>query len=452
MQQYAIQPTIGRTTVYAGEYALLDSDVYKGGGTNQTDVLQAILDKALDWGSLHLIMDGAALVDGLKVYANTTIECVNPACGFFLDNNCNEALLRNAHLDFDNIQDRNITLIGGTYNHNFQNQAHHLNEEDWVMCIQFYGVENLILRGITVRNQSSFGIHVANWKHVLMQDIVIDIPHVAFLRNQDGIHFWGPGRFLTMRNICGTAGDDFIALAPDERDGVSDITDVLIDGVQLDDADQGIRMLSKSRGRLDRITVRNVSGTYKSFGFFLNPWFYGTEREGGSYGNILIENVDLRQTWRKYRHYDPFLFLIGGNYECLTLRNIAYHRANDDRQVIVIDHPYHETPPDSKAAAYVCNIQSFVLDGFSVFEDEQSSMPSFYITVNGDVQNMWVQNVRMIRTHHRMGGRLLSIGEKGRIQNLYTTALSLGNVESGIQEKIAGDEETTHSEEGKAIW
>ena len=46
MQSIDIQPTCGRATVYAGEYLLLDSDVSRGGGTNQTALLQAILDKA----------------------------------------------------------------------------------------------------------------------------------------------------------------------------------------------------------------------------------------------------------------------------------------------------------------------------------------------------------------------------------------------------------------------
>ena len=77
----------------------------------------------------------------------------------------------------------------------------------------------------------------------------------------------GAGQFLTLRNIKGRAGDDFIALGPDEHDLVSSITDVLIDGVHLENADQAIRMLSRAKGRLDRVTVKNVTGTYRSYGF-----------------------------------------------------------------------------------------------------------------------------------------------------------------------------------------
>ena len=51
--------------IFASSVAVLDSDVYKGGGTNVTKELQAVLDKAKN-GGVHLIMDGAALIRVLK--------------------------------------------------------------------------------------------------------------------------------------------------------------------------------------------------------------------------------------------------------------------------------------------------------------------------------------------------------------------------------------------------
>ena len=77
--------------------AKLDSNVLTGGGTDDTVALQTVLDQAPKLGRLHLIMDGAALVRGLNVHSNTTIECPNPACGFFLADGANRAILRNAN-------------------------------------------------------------------------------------------------------------------------------------------------------------------------------------------------------------------------------------------------------------------------------------------------------------------------------------------------------------------
>ena len=72
-------------TVLASEIAPLDSDVIHGGGTDDTAALQQVLDLAKDRSQgIHLIMAGAALVRGLKVYSNTTIECRSAACWFYL--------------------------------------------------------------------------------------------------------------------------------------------------------------------------------------------------------------------------------------------------------------------------------------------------------------------------------------------------------------------------------
>ncbi|MBQ8732844.1 MAG: hypothetical protein IJY82_08495, partial [Oscillospiraceae bacterium] len=70
--------------IYASDYAKMDSDVILGGGTDDTEALQEVLDKALEWGRLHLVVDGAALVRGLVVHSNTTIECMDKSCGFYL--------------------------------------------------------------------------------------------------------------------------------------------------------------------------------------------------------------------------------------------------------------------------------------------------------------------------------------------------------------------------------
>lgn len=339
-------------TVIASEYAHLDSNVYTGGGTNDTAVIQRILDQAPEMGGLHLIMDGAALISGLKVHSNTTIECVNKDCGFYLADGTNGSLLSNANESFTMITDRNICLIGGTYNHNARNQLHDtaVTEEDsvystldpsvfggrrWSIGFEFFGVEGLTIDGITLSNQRTFGMLIANWKHVRIQDVRIDLPEKMVAQNQDGIHFWGPGRHLYIQNIFGNAGDDFIALAPDEYDCVSDITDVVIDGVVLDEADQGIRLLSRGNGRLDRVIIRNVTGTYKDFGFFINPWFYG-EKTKGNIGHVTIENVDLVQSEHKYLYSVPFLFRLGGMIEKLTLKNIRHVSLTDEHTFLQI--------------------------------------------------------------------------------------------------------------------
>ena len=93
-----IKSSIGKVTVYASDYCVLDSNVMTGGGTDETAVVQEILDKAEEWGSVHLVMDGAALISGIKVHSNTTIDCLNSDCGFYLKDNSEAEIISNADI------------------------------------------------------------------------------------------------------------------------------------------------------------------------------------------------------------------------------------------------------------------------------------------------------------------------------------------------------------------
>src|SRR5688572_11342947 len=55
--------------------AALDSDLINGGGGDDTDVLQSVLNRAADGSRVHLVIDGPTLVSGLNVFGNTTVEC-----------------------------------------------------------------------------------------------------------------------------------------------------------------------------------------------------------------------------------------------------------------------------------------------------------------------------------------------------------------------------------------
>lgn len=398
------EPGHGKFVIYASTYARLDSNVITGGGTDDTEVLQAVLDKAPEWGGLHLIMDGAALIRGLNVHSNTTIECENKDCGFFLASGANRSVIENAHLDFKVIHDKNITLLGGTYNQNAVGQEHHVTRTDghggvfegdkWVLAMEFYGVEYLTMKDVTIRNQRTFAMLVANWFRVTMENITIELPDNMYAQNQDGIHFWGPGRFLSIKNIMGSAGDDFIALAPDENDSVSDITDVTIDGVFLDHADQGIRMLSRGTGTLDRVVVRNVMGTFKTCGFFMNAWFPGS---GGNFGDITLENIDLRQSEHKYTFIDPFLFRIGGKFKSVTLRNIHHHDAGDPKgyALFEIGIPFASKKGEHKGEN--SHIQNLTIDGLQIMESAGHATDAPYVEVFSKVDRMIIKDVQVTR-------------------------------------------------------
>jgi hypothetical protein len=420
------------STVYASTVAALDSHVYRGGGTDDTQVLQAVLDRAKTEGGIHLIMDGAALVSHLEVYSNTTIECLTADCGFFQKDNSNCAIVTNANWNITDRTIKNITLKGGTYNQNCAHQAHDVpvTEETrpfnsygdirGVVALEFYGVENVLLRDVVIVDFRTYAFMTANFLHMTLERVWLELPGRMQAQNQDGFHFWGPGQFLTIRDCGGKVGDDIMNIGPDEGDGVSSITDVLVDGLFLDDADQSIRILSRGTGLVDRVTIRNVQGTYRSFGFYIDAWYPGNT--AGNFGDIFIENVNLTHTAPNYDYRPPMLFSVGGDIRCLTLKNIRHEYPIDNRAIGEFGLPFYATTPDTIADYLYPSggkpvIQNLIIDGLTVLENEQSEGME-QLRVFGEVGNLVLKNVLSVKDKGvSRSGNVLKVYPCGHVDN-----------------------------------
>lgn len=438
-------------TIRASDLIPLDSNVSTGGGTDATAVLQAALDEALTAGGVHLLMDGAALISTLRVHSNTTIECLTPDCGFFQMPGTNRSLLTNADWAPYAPKNRHISLIGGTYNQDCRNQLHDVQDDGdqlngyprdtvmngrrWVMGLEFYGVENLLIRDVILRDFRTFALTVGGFRGVTIENVWLDLPGRLQAQNQDGFHFWGPGRFLNVRGVGGRVGDDFMNIGPDERDDVSSITDVLVDGVFLDDADQAIRLLSHGTGRLDRVTIRNVTGTYRSFGFYINCWMPG--ERFGNFGNLLFENIDLRQTAPNYTYRPPFLFSVGGNMESLTVRNLRHHLPSDARALMEIGLPFFDRRSRFPKETRPC-IRHMLIDGLTILEEGEAAREASYIQIFGEVTHLVLRDVTVLREPGEpQGGCLLSFQEAGHVQMLCLSDVFLHGI--GLEENLRAD-------------
>ncbi|MBP5292644.1 MAG: hypothetical protein J6023_00780 [Clostridia bacterium] len=438
-------------TFLASDYMTLDSDVHKGGGTDNTEALQKILDLAVEEGGVRLVMDGAALVTHLRLHDNTTIECLTRDCGFYQKDGSDDSIVTNWDINKTEISNRNITLKGGTYNQNCANQVHHraflpgevhMESEDakYIFAIEFYGVENLVIEDLNVRDFRTFAVTVGCFKNCRIENVWLELPGRMHANNQDGFHFWGPGQFLTVRNVGGRVGDDFMNIGPDEQDGVSSITDVIVDGVMLDDADQAIRVLSRGTGVIDRLTVRNVIGTYRSFGFYINSWF--PDKTCGQFGDMLFENIDLKQTAPNYDYRDPMLFSVGGEIRSLVCKNIRHIDPCDKRALFELGLPFYATTPKSiDAYEYPGNyphIDYLEIDGLTILEKDDSADGAEYIQNFGLVDTMVLRHVTAVR---RSGtGRknvLLSLKKRAEIRTLIMDSVHT----EGFREVIDGPSE-----------
>jgi len=392
-----IKPTYGRFTVYASQYCKLDSNVISGGGTDETETIQSILNMALVWGSLHLIVDGAALVHGIYVHSNTTIECLNADCGFYLADGSDDCIVRNAEISMTEITTKNICFCGGTYNINGEHQAMCPPEEkaepagygcsEMLVGMRFFGVDGFRMEHVTIENQRRYALMMGNWKNVIFDDIHMPLTKLIPETNQDGLHFHAPGENLRITNAYGNDGDDFIAINTDEGDQKSSISGVVIDGVYLYHACQGIRLLCADGGTLENVSIRNVFGSVKSFGFFINPWFT-KHHTSGKFRNISIENVHLKQYEHLYQYTNPCLFNIGGDIENLVLRNVSAESPDVDFQALQFD---KGVPWDG----YPTRIKNMTVDGLSITDGGKNPGEKKWITFSRDIdiESMTIRNV-----------------------------------------------------------
>ncbi len=435
--------------IYASQTdANLDSNVLTGGGADDTLILQKVLDLALEYGGIHLVMDGAALITGLIVYSNTTIECLNKECGFYLADNSNCSLIINSNPSAKEIVNHNITLLGGTYNHNCLHQVHHLPEgvhysqaDSLVVAISFFGIENLLIRDVTLRNQRTFAFLITNWQKVTMENIFLELAAFIHGGNQDGIHIQGPGRFLILKNIQGSTGDDFIAINADEEINgeknffhpfatIGPVTDVMVDTVMVDDAAQILRILSREN-IVDRITVKNVTGNYRSFGFYLSAWDYLSKGYQGNFGSLIFENIDVRQTKADYTYTEPFLFRVSGNHRSLILKNINYFDPTDDRYII-----YVEGKSDIKNIGTTpADVDSLLIDGLHIQDNSTTPQSRPYMMVRGHVRHMIVRNCEIFSKDHKTAVFLATDGEFAKIDQLNLYNITAENITSLIEDR-----------------
>jgi hypothetical protein len=312
--------------------AALDTDLLTGGGTDDTAVLQGILDRARDGDPVHLVLDGPALVRGLDVHGNTTIEGTAGA-GLYLADGSERTVLRNANRTRDEVVDRDIVIHGLFVNGNRTGQVEanpfgssrtrmpQIDRDGALKSgIEFFGVERLTLERVTVFNQRSFGIWIATAKHVTMRDIEVDanFPEYpgtasaeeqrAFLdgmprSNLDGLHINGPSSHILVDGARFRCEDDAIAVNGNDAEsddmipanevgpyvGQGPVTDVVIRNIVLMDSIQGIRLLSSDQ-RVDRILIENASGSVRNQMAQLTNFHHVAQ---GNFGSVTFRNINI---------------------------------------------------------------------------------------------------------------------------------------------------------------
>ena len=186
---------------------------------------------------------------------------------------------------------------------------------------------------------------------------------------------------------------------------------MLIDGLMLKEADQAIRLLSRYKGRLDRVVIRNVSGEFKSFGFFINPWFHDDKIEG-NIGSITFENIDLTQRNHKYIYSSPLLFRLGGAIERMTFKNIRFSTPDDNAVFMQLGGPY--SSEDRIHEKCYANIGTVLIDGLEIVKNDNGSQTRG-IEVKCPVENLIIRDAFL---NNFDDSAFIKMFEKGGIEHL----------------------------------
>ncbi|MGP2469948.1 hypothetical protein V1956_15320 [Yersinia sp. 2540 StPb PI] len=272
----------------------------------------AILQEALDYASLSriplVIKTPSITVGGLKVGSNTTI--IMPNVTIKLKDNSNVPLISNKNRVLAGSEpiDKNITIVGGTFDFNGINQDDTTSTGEWQIGITFVGVNGLNFQGVTTfRNSRRFNALVCNCINVDIEKSIIENDVAIPSTNKDGWHVNGYTLgFKAGSIIANNSDDDALALNADDGNfgGVftpdnvkGPISDVFVDQLILKGSTRnGVRFLS-ANSSIKNVTINSISGEVSAYALIAGDYGLGA---CSHYENINIGSINCKFNARPY--------------------------------------------------------------------------------------------------------------------------------------------------------
>ena len=221
--------------LYASQVgAKLNSNVYTGGGSDDSKPLQYGLDLATNYLAYEFVVDGPALIStNLVIRSNTKLRFVSGG-GLFMANNSGCWPLGNQQNT--NYATTNIVIEGGFINCNgnaqseYYNSGHQFSGDPGVWGLWLGGVDGAIVRDVTLMSAKAYNYLVTDSRHVFMQNIRVLYTNNCAVTNtfygNDGLHlmcnvedFRCDGLYVYQAN------DDAIALNCNETDYTLPVSD-----------------------------------------------------------------------------------------------------------------------------------------------------------------------------------------------------------------------------------
>ncbi len=307
-----------------------------GVATDDTALLNAFLATASATNPIVLIIDGAALITGLRLSpaGYTSIQGSGDATGFFLAQGSNNDGIHNRPPGYVNdpgppapprvaqqVSLLNFRLNGnrgdGRSGNSTTGDTH--GGPAWLFGINLMDMEHVTIDRVTVFHASTYSIRLSNVGHATLTRCRLapfGPAETVTPTNTDGIHINGPGNDIAISGCYFRTGDDAVALnAPEGHTGNIarvTVTDCVFDGCQIVG-----RIYTGSRAPfvISDATFSGLTGTSNVRCFQIGLEDRGTLTFPDALQNILIHNCQLTGAY--------FAF-IQDNIREITFRDIVW--------------------------------------------------------------------------------------------------------------------------------
>jgi len=284
-------------------------NLYGDGIHDDTQAVQQMLEKR---GYVY-IPDGTYLITKPLIIHDNTHLHASAFAHFRLADGANCSLLDNDGL-YSKSTNTNITVEGGIWDGNNMMQERQVIPDENVPCaydeyilnrlaifmIRFVHTKNLVMKNLTFKDPTTFGVHIADVEYFRIENITLD--YNLKKPNMDGVHIQGPARFGKICGIFGDAHDDHVALCANgtTRSEITrgPIEEIEISGIYCNNGYTGVRLLS-SGDPVRNISISEIHGKFRFYAVsFTHHYPIREDRP------ILIENVRLSNIFTSKAAYE----------------------------------------------------------------------------------------------------------------------------------------------------
>ncbi len=308
---------------------------FAGAATDDTALLNAFLATASATNPIVLVIDGAALIKGLRLSpaGYTTIQGAGEATGFFMAQGANNDGIHNRPAGYVNDpgppvpyrRAQHVSLLNFRLNGN-RGDGHTGNSTNgsahgapWLFGINLMDMEQITIDQVTVFHAPTYSMRLSNVGHATITRCRLapfGPAEAVQWTNTDGIHVNGPSNDITIRDCYFRTGDDGIALnAPEGHSG--DIVRVSASNCYFDGCQVMMRFYSGSRvaALVSDVTVERFTGTANVVCFM-----FGLDDAGVLTVPQALRNIVIRDS----QVTGSTVGFLQDNLRELTLENVAW--------------------------------------------------------------------------------------------------------------------------------